>query len=150
MLEEITQSTCVSTKNLNKISKNTMSRTGCERCASGRRIHHEMILMTLSLPVSRLLIALIHCISHCRVGPTELEIRAQLAAEEEQAAANDSTISLHSMSPSGLLASLLDIEEHQYVQGLYHTLIPWTNVILQAAHPCKVPPHRKTYCKPAD
>lgn len=77
-----------------------------------------MILMIFPLLVSHLLIAVMYRISDCLVGPTESEIRAQLAVEEEQAAASDGTISLHSMSASGLLSSLLDIEEHQYVHRL--------------------------------
>ncbi|KAI0772180.1 hypothetical protein BC629DRAFT_1595397 [Irpex lacteus] len=46
-------------------------------------------------------------------GPSEIEVRAQLAVEEEKAVANDGSLSLHAVTQSGMLAGLLEIEEQQ-------------------------------------
>ena len=62
----------------------------------------------------KVVIAMWHVLDIC-IGPTEAEIRVQLATEEEQAATSSQAISLHAISPSGMIATLLDIEEQQYV-----------------------------------
>lgn len=53
-------------------------------------------------------------------GPSEAEIRAELAAEEEDSAALTGAIGLHAVSPSGMLANILELEEQQYVYYSVH------------------------------
>ena len=47
-------------------------------------------------------------------GPTEADIRLQLAEQDNKEAA-EGKFSLHKMSPASMLGELLDIEDQQYV-----------------------------------
>ena len=46
-------------------------------------------------------------------GPTENEVKTQLADEEDRVSAIENTAFLHAITPSGMLALLLDIEDLQ-------------------------------------
>ena len=50
--------------------------------------------------------------------PTENEVRAQLAVEEDRQSTVDGTIQLHAVTASALLSMLLDLEDQQYVPSL--------------------------------
>ena len=54
---------------------------------------------------------------------SEADIRLELAREEENSAANNpESISLHEVTPTAMLATLLDLEEQQYVIALAWTI----------------------------
>lgn len=56
--------------------------------------------------------------SKITVGLTETQVKAQLAEEEDEEAANGNP-SLHSVTPSSMVTELLEIEDLQYVSHCY-------------------------------
>lgn len=86
---------------------------------NGRRVlpfgsgtRRVQILIMLPLPVRVSVLTSLHRSSGLSTGPTENEIRATLAEEEEENAASGSP-TLHRITPSSMMAELLEIEELQ-------------------------------------
>lgn len=88
-----------------------MSQSGIRRLLRTRLTAHFLTHTIGNHPVRRLCFHHLTTPNHL-LGMSEAEIRVQLAKEEEEEA-NTGKFTLHEVTPSNLIANLLDLEEQQ-------------------------------------